>query len=364
MRRSWRTGLSLGFFLAAASQVSAGLYDPSHPTTELVSERGVRALPYELFRDALNDVRNIGDSVRTPKARAVYLDRREALLKRGQASLSATELVELAFVQQRLRQSDDALKTLRQAQSRDQRSFWVQADLGAVYQAMNQLQEAAPIVTAARDSFPKPWPGGEVAGEWFTKVERYQAELLKLRLREGGGRAGGRRAVPVHEVDDLFSVKFVGPSGQYEAGKIADAEKAKLPAEAEAIVQQLILWFPDDTRLLWLLGELYNANGDLDSAFAVFQRCVEERSYDSPTLRERRKLVKVARDALAQQRDALAQQKQAAAKEAEQPRESVIPDNGTLWTVGAISGTIFVALAWWQFRELIRRLRKPSRASS
>jgi tetratricopeptide (TPR) repeat protein len=357
MWRSWRTGLALGLFFAAISQVSAGLYDPSHPTSELVSERGVRALPFELFRDVLNEIRNIGDSVRTPKARTEYLERRAALLRRGPATLSPNELVELAFAEQRLRQPDDALKTLRQAQGRDQRSFWVQADLGAVYQATNQLQEAAPIVTAARDSFPEPWPGGKVAGDWFKRMERVQSELLKLRLREGGGRGGGRRSAPVHEVDDLFSVKFVGPSGQYEAGKMADAEKAKLPADAEAVVQQLILWFPDDTRLLWLLGELYNASGDIDSAFAVFQKCVEERSYDSPTLRERRKLVKEARDALAEQ-------KQAAAQEAEKPKESVIPGKGTLWTVGAISGAVFVILGWWQFREVIRRFRRPTRTSS
>src|SRR5205823_3935266 len=98
--------------------------------------------------------------------------------------------------------------------------------------------------------------GPPTAGNWFKQAERYQLTLLRLRMREGFGRRAGGRPVPATDVDALFGVRFIGPSGEYEAGKIADAERSKLPADAVAIVQQLLLWFPDDTRLLWLLGEL------------------------------------------------------------------------------------------------------------
>src|SRR5262249_19206810 len=161
-------------------------------------------------------------------------------------------------------------------------NFWVLTHLGTVHQGLGQLLEAAPYLETARDSFPEPWPGGSAAaGAWFKQAERYQLALLRSRLREGAGRPGMRPGPPT-DVDARFPVHFVGPGGQYEAGTIAAAEKAKLPADAVAVVQQLLLWFPEDTRLLWLLGELYNANGDLDSASVAFEECVWTRRYDSP----------------------------------------------------------------------------------
>jgi hypothetical protein len=90
-------------------------------------------------------------------------------------------------------------------------------------------------------------------------------------LRERGG--------AFENVDALFDdgknpptpVRFVGESGDFEPGKIAKAEKAKLDAVRKFpsdpgpidIVQQLLIWLPDDQRLFWLLGELYNAAADL-----------------------------------------------------------------------------------------------------
>jgi hypothetical protein len=158
------------------------------------------------------------------------------------------------------------------------------------------------------------------------------------------------------DVDALFPVRFIGPSGAYEAGTIADAERAKLPADAVTVVQQLLLWFPEDSRLLWLLGELYNAQGDLSSAGAVFEECVWSRKYDSPTLREHRRIVK-------EELTARAVAEAARAAEAKPP-ERLLPDQITLWTVGGISGAILVALGWWQVREVIRRVRKPSPRTS
>ena len=44
--------------------------------------------------------------------------------------------------------------------------------------------------------------------------------------------------------------------------------------DAVAIVQQLLLWFPTDVRLYWLLAELYAAEGDIDAANTIFDECV------------------------------------------------------------------------------------------
>src|SRR5262249_9699783 len=67
--------------------------------------------------------------------------------------------------------------------------------------------------------------------------------------------------------------RFVGESGAFEVGTLAVAEKAKLPPDALDIVQQLLVWLPDDLRLYWLLGELYNARGgtaNIEAAQLIF----------------------------------------------------------------------------------------------
>src|SRR4051812_18381052 len=170
MRYVWLAGAAIGLALGVGSPARAGLYDPRQPTSPLVSEQGVRQLPFELFKDMVDEIRNIGDPRRATSKRTEFLDRRAALVKRGVGSLSAQELVELAYVEQRLRQPDEALQTLRQALGRDPRSFWVQTQLGTIDQASNQYQDALPHLAAARDAFPDPWPGGAAAGTWFKQM--------------------------------------------------------------------------------------------------------------------------------------------------------------------------------------------------
>src|SRR5205085_1532510 len=97
----------------------------------------------------------------------------------------------------------------------------------------------------------------------------------------------GRRPDP--ETEDVFPlfpvpernkphtpVRFVNDAGQYEPGKLAALEKAKLPPDAVAITQQMLLWFPSDTRLYWLLGELYASENRLEEAQKIMDECVSE----------------------------------------------------------------------------------------
>ena len=55
----------------------------------------------------------------------------------------------------------------------------------------------------------------------------------------------------------------------------------------------MILWNPDDNRLLWQLGELYNAAGDLKSAKMVFDMLLDfnGRKFTNPVLKEHDKIV-------------------------------------------------------------------------
>jgi hypothetical protein len=94
-------------------------------------------------------------------------------------------------------------------------------------------------------------------------------------------------------------VQFVDDDGKYYPGRLAVAERKKLPANAVAIVQQLALWLPADGRLLWLLAELANAHGDIKTAAAIMDGCVTEFAMSSPELREHRQLMRAAANELA-----------------------------------------------------------------
>ena len=71
---------------------------------------------------------------------------------------------------------------------------------------------------------------------------------------------------------------------------MAEAERKKLPENAVAVVEQLALWLPADGRLLWQLGELANAHGDVATAAAILEGCVTEFALGAPELRKRRQV--------------------------------------------------------------------------
>lgn len=320
----------------------AGFYDVRQPGSPLVSDRGVEALPFPMFKDELDGIVRIGDALLPSKVRDAALARRKALLDKGARNLTGDELAELGLLHYRLRDPDNSLQTLTLAMSRDPRNFWVFAHLGTLYQALGQLQDAANYLVTAPSFFPTPWPGKPAAGPWFKQCERMQLLVLRRRLREGFGRAGFRPPPP-SDVDDIFDgVRFVGPNGEYLAGEIDPVMKAKLPPDAIATVQQLLLWFPEDTRLYWLLGELYNAHGDIDSAAAIFSECVWGRRFNAPALTEHRRVLREAIDA----------------RVPSQPEVTILPEGPQLWVVVAGAGTLFALLGYWQIRELFRRLRR------
>src|SRR5207245_9632271 len=87
---------------------------------------------------------------------------------------------------------------------------------------------------------------------------------------------------------------FLNDKGAYEAGKLADAEKKKLPAKSVAVAQQLALWLPADGPLLWQLAELANAHGDFKNAAAMMEGCVTTFGMANPTLRKHRQILRDA----------------------------------------------------------------------
>jgi hypothetical protein len=104
-------------------------------------------------------------------------------------------------------------------------------------------------------------------------------------------------------VDDLFGVRYADDRGNYTPGKLAAAERKKLPAGAIATVQQLALWLPADGRLLWQLAELAAAHGDLRQAAAMMDGCITQFGLQAAQLRHNRQEMRVAADALAKASD-------------------------------------------------------------
>jgi tetratricopeptide (TPR) repeat protein len=337
-----------GAWLCADSP--GGIYDPGSRDASLAALRRGQELPFELFRLALDDSSQAADA-RFPDrpSRKTLLDRRRALRDQGLNRLSAGPLTELGVIHLRLREVNAALEVLKRAETQNPRDFWALTSLASAYQANCQPGEAVRYLEIAQD-FPPPAAWADAFGyspTWIKTVERAQLKLLRLRLREAGSRPEGRQGPPPN-VDELFPARFVAPGVAYEAGKIADAEKAKLPADAIAVVQQLLLWMPEDTRLYWLLGELYNARGDLEAADVIFDACVGSRGFGSPALREHRRLVK----------EALAAQAPPAP-----PTHDWKPTEGKLLVVGVASGLILFALAYFQVRQLVRRRSSVPRSA-
>ncbi len=127
---------------------------------------------------------------------------------------------------------------------------------------------------------------------FYRQVEELQLILYRVRMREAVAR-GKEKSNEGLTPYDLFgkpAVKYVGESGNFEVGTIAAQEKAKLPADALRIVQQLVIWNPHDDRLYWQLGELYNAQGgkaNIEAARAIFYDLVKIKRVRSPEIFKR-----------------------------------------------------------------------------
>jgi tetratricopeptide (TPR) repeat protein len=190
---------------------------------------------------------------------------------------------------------EKAILILRAASNRDPDNFLVMSTLATAYQVTGDYQNALGLLSDAGRYWGKPFeqlnPKHKVFLEetmkwtpedfaWFAKCEKYQKQLVRLRFKELK-KGPLSFAKSLERLDPLFDpdppppgyqpLRFVGERGKFEPGKIAKAELDKLPADAIEVVEQLLIWMPDDLRLYWLLGELLNAKGDVESAKIVFK---------------------------------------------------------------------------------------------
>jgi tetratricopeptide (TPR) repeat protein len=255
----------------------AGLYYSGEPLAELPSQ----------WRGFLLDQRTLRSLAVAPPAgkppspaRQHYLDAAATLEKAATArKLTADELADLGALYVRLGQADKAVALLRRAHQDHPNHFAIVANLGTASQAQGDLEQAALFLEQAV----------RLAPGKCQRAEEYHLKLVRQRLRAQGGS---------DRLDDLFGVRYVGESGKYEPGNLAASQKKKLPAHAPATAQQLALWLPADGRLLWQLGELANAYGDVKTAAAILDGCITQFALQSAELRSHRRLLREAADRL------------------------------------------------------------------
>jgi thioredoxin-like negative regulator of GroEL len=275
-----RAFLCCCLMLTVSVPARAGLYHSGEPIAELPSQwRGFlpdqRALRLLSARPAPNAPAH--------PLRGAYRDAADALTKlAAQRPLTADEAADLGALHIRLGAVDAAVSLLRNARQQYPDHFRVAANLGTAWQMQGDLDQAAQVLREAV----------QLAPPRQRKAEELHLKLVTLR------RGQPRDALAI---DDLFGTRFVGEKGVYTPGTIADAERAKLPGDAVAVVQQLALWLPGDGRLLWQLGELANAYGDVRTAAAILDGCVSELGMGDQELRRRRSILRTAADELAKQ---------------------------------------------------------------
>jgi tetratricopeptide (TPR) repeat protein len=284
-------------------------------------------------------------------------DRLRALAKRG--TLTTPDALDLSVALMRLREFDEAVQVLTPLVLRERSNFMLISNLASANQASGKYDRASEYLQQVLDVWPREWPGlSKSQLDWYHEVTKYQLRLVKKRYRESLQKAATAKTA----VDDLFespqgAVQFKAEDGAYQAGKLAEAERKKLPPNALAIVQQLVLWFPDDTRLYWQLGELYNAEGDIAAAATILNECVWTRRDNAPLLQEHKKIVQ------------LAVPKQSAAVFEDEPAQpsktpvadpnAYLPEKRQLVLVGGVAGTIILVLIFLQIREIrLRRQRQ------
>jgi tetratricopeptide (TPR) repeat protein len=288
--------------LAAPAQ--AGVYSTIEPKWELSSDY------FRKFQEQWIQLKQLATpQAELPWQKSVNLTANLAMLiakeppSRGQPDpLKPEDRLDLAACLMRIRypgkqMPEKAIQHLNAAMDRDRDNFLVMSTLGTAYQmtgdysrANDNLSEAnlrywsKPFdeLSAKSQAFLKQtlqWTSKDFA--WFAKCEKYQRQLVRLRLREL--KTGPLTMTEALEhLDPIFDdpgkppLRFVGESGNFEIGKMAAAEKAKLPPDAIEIVEQLLIWLPDDIRLTWQLGELLNAGGDRDGAKIVYQEILDK----------------------------------------------------------------------------------------
>jgi hypothetical protein len=263
--------------LLSAFPAQAAIYCSQETLAELPSQWRGFLLDQRLLRLAAIPPR-MGQP--TNPVRLRYLAEAEALRKAiGTGKPTADQAADLGALLLRLGETNKALEVLLPAQRENLEHFRLNANLATALHLAGELTRARETL---RDSI-------RLAPEKLRPIEELHLRLVQQRLRETRNTTS---------LDDLFGVRYQMADGQYKPGDLDPEERKKLPRDAVARLQALALSFPFDARLLWQLGELAAAHGDVITAAAMLEGCVGEFNWGDPLLRDHRKALRAAADEL------------------------------------------------------------------
>lgn len=253
----------------------ASLHHPDEPMAVTVNAQGVpEPLPFDLFarrRAELTNMLNPDRALVNPNnpgeksERGRLADRIAAARKNP--SRTPEQSVALAVDLLRFGRPEEAAEALRG----QRRGFLPNVTLAHVAAAQGEWGQAFEYLDIANESPPGSVPGTTPAQlAWQVKLNR--GPLLRFfRLRWEEAKGGKPPAFETQLPDAIFPVDFTNVSGP----ALAPAEQAKLPPDALAVAQQMVLWFPGDPRLYWLLAEVHAAKGMYAEAQRIMDACVE-----------------------------------------------------------------------------------------
>lgn len=353
-----------------ASLARAGIYTPEEPTPFTIHPDGLaEAIEYQPTFQLEFDKRYNAANPRVPlidpeskrETQRGLLLRRIAELQPRAKSLPPAELAGLAANLLRVGKSADALNLLAPQIRGRAPDFRVVANYVHILAASGEWNAALSAATDLMDiEFPTDLAGTTPEQrKWLLKVERqYYLKWVKIH-RE---RVNQKLAPEAEDVFPLFEVKFVNDAGQYEPGKLAAAEKAKLPPDAVPIVQQLILWAPWDISLQWLLAELYAANGQLKDAERLFVRCADAGQYSNRKvfMEHRTVVLEAAKKSNEKGAADIVLPETPPTEEPTKPNDDFLPSRERVIVFGAIFGVVALALLALQIRSIGRRLASRS----
>jgi tetratricopeptide (TPR) repeat protein len=366
--------------LLYSSSASAGLYNTSEPEEGKFGRDNFVLV----FRDSLLRLRTIGmrQVQNDNPLRKRYLLLAALGARAAPASLTVEQKIDLSAALVRSGKADDAVNLLAPLARREPKNFLVLSNLATAYQRTGQDSRAIDTLELALAAWPDQMDKVEEplrtllqsigwhdkAFSWYRRAETYQLKLLKLRAREGMAKKG---KMDFQTVDALFDdgktppepVRFVSEKGKFEPGKLAPQEKAKLPNDAIELVQQLLIWLPEDDRLYWLLGELYNAEGspkNIRVARMIFDELAgfDGRGVRAPELAEHRKDLLNYHDSEIEGTSTFDVNKKIDEEEKKRSEQAPKIDWQTLG-VGFGTGLVVAIFGTWQIREIRRRRKVP-----
>ncbi|MBM4069488.1 MAG: hypothetical protein FJ271_11140 [Planctomycetes bacterium] len=368
------TGAVLAFVMGNAP-LRAGIYNPAEPGEDARNPNFVE------FEKSLFLLKTIGASKieRDNPLRMRYVLMADTAPRAFPSNWSMGQRLSIEAYLIRRRRFAEAIELITPQMLRERGNFLQTSNLAMAYFLdAQEPQRAIDYLRQAIDNWPasidaagelKPilhemnWT--DLALKFHKDAEKTLLKLFRLRFLEMRRKEKNLPEAP----DDLFNVRFVGDSGKFEPAKLAAAERAKLPANALAVVQQLLIWMPDDARLFWLLGELYNARAEPgrltprsrkeaieikqqeDADLAACLRIFNELAGFNGPLRV---------PALVERLQAMRAVAVPASSGVEDP-SSDAPPRTVDWRALAIgfgTGVLGTLFGYWQFRELRRRRQR------